>query len=213
MGNIENSNRIEIIDTETVDKNLDELSLKSEEVLAIGEFRAIESWIKWYDIDLAIDRKNNWFYIISGENVLNIPLSIEEIGEVAKILKGIFNAKWDFNSDNEELLLRWKQNKRRIVGDWGYLWPEHLLHENEETTHGFVKDGKWEFVNQSAMIYENNITEEIFKFAQKVKWIPIENWNIKWVCKWPINKECKQWLWFSENDITKTIKQKARRKK
>jgi hypothetical protein len=200
MTSFEKNNGVDIIDTESVTQKLKTLESNIQHTLAIGIIKWLESTIENtnYDLDLAIDRENNKYYIISGIYSLNIPLSFDTlVGMLKLIIKGLNANEW-----REELLLRWKENKRTIIGDWGYLNKSHKVLWNVEQTHGtIIENGVEKFVNQTKMEKNNNKTEEIYKFIQSVKWVPIEEWDIKWVCNWPINNECKKWLWFGDKKL------------
>ena len=129
----------------------------------------IDAQIKWYDIDLAVDRENNeYYYIWNKTNSLRIKLTMENLVEVWWVLVDLFK---------NDLKLVWNIHERKIVNNQLLDWRT------------FVSN--WEYG-----LTKNDI-EELFVFVMNTKWIEKDDWEIEnSVCaNWNVNDECLNALW------------------
>jgi len=129
--------------------------------------KIIDSQIPDFDIDMTYDKKNDKFYFISWNQKLNIPLNLNQIDEIWKVIIKLINNK-------NELWITWKQDFRRIF-EVTLFWDKR----DHEIHYKWLKF-KWNTLDIEFAKKENNNTEELYKFTQIAKWIPKENWVIEW---------------------------------
>lgn len=161
-----------------IQSSLDNLEAKAEKWVAIWLIKALNNDIEWNnEIKLSI-REDSWkpqYYIIwwKENTLLNIPLDIESLEEFCNQIETLMNFEWKIQ------LLWWKE--WRAIADKQLLWwstrANKLIYKWLET---------WSDI--SYYIAENNKTEELFAFVQRLKWIPEEDWIIDKSIKnsWPI---------------------------
>lgn len=153
----------EIIDNEITERELDNMSRKSEERVAfVTEKLSIEIALSrldggiQYDIDMAQDTEKNEYFFIHNDtkSVLNIPLSANKAKELMTFL-----AK-----------LLWSEKNIEIAGDATHrdIVLDDLMSFNE------IILSKWWELNFS----ENEI-EEIFLFCKAVQWKEIKHGDIE----------------------------------
>lgn len=165
----------ESLDLKTqIDKSLDNAEIKARINEAVGMLRIIDSQIPDFDIDMIYDRKNDKFYFVSWSERLNIPLKTNEIQKIWETLVRLLNNK-------NKLWITWKQDFRRIY-EVTLFWSE----KNNEVFYKWTKF-EWNSLNMEKAIANNNSIEEMYKFTQKLKWIPEKDWIIKW------------WIWTSKD--------------
>ena len=150
----------EIIDNENVDKKLCNIEDNSERCEVERILSIIDSQTK-YDIDLAYNSRTWKYRFISGETVLNIPLTASKLEEVWDIIVEMLN--------NDDIYIGWYKFWRYIKVDeiWKFgIFNRDIIPMNDKS---FTKNEK----------------EELFKFVMDVKWIPIWDWEIEWpIIKW-----------------------------
>jgi hypothetical protein len=150
-----------------IDSNLD--NLEKNEALKLINF--IDSEIPWFNIDLTYDEKNDNFYIISWEQKLNIALKVEEIEEIWIALINILN-------NNRKIWITWKFDFRKI-----YQVPRLWWSARWKTL--FYSWIKSDWTNSYEAEKNNRFVEEVYKFTQKLKWIPEEQWATeRWMRQW-----------------------------
>lgn len=161
------------IDNESLDLNnqIENLISNTEKKIKINEvlnmLKIIDSQIPDFDIDMTYDKKNDKFYFISWNQKLNIPLDLNWIEEMWKIITKLLNNKND-------LWITWKVDFRRIF-EVKLFWNAR----DNEVLYRWTKLD-WNTLNKEKAIANNNTIEEIYKFTQMVKWIPKDKWIIEW---------------------------------
>ncbi len=141
-------------------KNIEQVAKTNQ---ALGMLKIIDSQIPDFDIDMTYDKKNDKFYFVSWSQKLNIPLSLNEIEEMWKIITKLLNNK-------NELWITWKVDFRRIF-EVTFFWTEVYYKWTKLD---------WNTLNTEKAIANNNIAEELYKFSQIVKWMPKDKWVINW---------------------------------
>lgn len=161
------------IDNESLDLNnqIENLISNTEKKVKINEvlnmLKIIDSQIPDFDIDMTYDKKNDKFYFISWNQKLNIPLDLNWIEEMWKIITKLLNNK-------NNLWITWKVDFRRIF-EVKLFWNAR----DNEVLYRWTKLD-WNTLNKEKAIANNNTIEEIYKFTQMVKWIPKDKWIIEW---------------------------------
>lgn len=158
----------EALDLKTqIDNLINDSEQKAKANEALGMLKIFDSLIKDFDIDMSYDKKNDKFYFLSWNEVLNIPMNINEIQSVWEALVKLLNNK-------NNLWITWKQDFRRIF--------ENKLFWTDRDNQVFYKwtELKWNTLVIEDAILNNNFTEELYRFSQKVKGIPEKDWIIKW---------------------------------
>jgi len=166
----------ESLDLKTqIDKSLDNAEQKAKANEALGMLKIFDAQIPDFDIDMTYDKKNDKFYFVSWDEVLNIAMDINKIAEVWDALIKLLNNK-------NKLWITWKQDFRRIFEDrffWNDAW--------NQVYYKWTKF-KWNNLDLNEAINNNNFAEELYRFTQKIKNIPEKDWIIKW------------WIW-KQNEI------------
>ncbi|MDD3646689.1 MAG: hypothetical protein PHH06_04775 [Candidatus Gracilibacteria bacterium] len=162
---LEHNTNLEYIDTEkNTDELLNNLEFKTEEALALGIVKQLDKQLKeGYDIDFAIDRKKNQYYIIVNDNILNLPLDINSLEKFGNDVVNLLNY----------------DGKIQLIGgeDWRAIAEVQWLGGSagaKKIVDNPLKYGK----NLAYYVYENNKTEELFKFIQLLKKVPESDWKI-----------------------------------
>lgn len=169
MNTLDNVQSFEKIDNERKEINW-KLDLK-EKSIAIEILNKVDANVP-FDIDLIYNNQNKKYYFIWNEKIsLNIPLKFKDLNKIWDILIKIWN---------KDIQLFWDLYWRTISEN---TWLPNLI-ENEIVS------------NKKANLSKNEI-EELFIFIMKVKWIPINDWQIDdSVCKNSNpTDECKNTLW------------------
>ncbi len=166
------SEKLMSIDNETgiepkINKGIKNVEQVAKTNQALGMLKIIDSQIPDFDIDMTYDKKNDRFYFVSWNQKLNIPLDLNWIEEMWKIITKLLNNK-------NELWITWKVDFRRIF--------EVKLFWNARDSEVLYKWTKldWNTLNTEKAIANNNTIEEIYRFTQIVKWIPKDKWVIEW---------------------------------
>lgn len=158
-----------------IDRSLDNADQKAKANEALGMLKIFDSQIPEFDIDMTYDKKNDKFYFVSWNELLNIAMDIWKIQEIWDAIVKLLNNK-------NKLWITWKQDFRMIFED-KFLW-------NDAWNQVYYKwtQFKWNSLDLNEAIINNNFAEELYRFTQRVKKIPEKEWIIKW------------WIW-SSNEI------------
>lgn len=180
---------IEIIDNEEhISQNIDKLKWQSEALIALWMIKFIDSQVTNHDIDLAYDKSNSRFYMISNNtNLLNIPLTLSEIEEYGEKLIVWLNAKKD-------LYIRWSFSQRSVYIDDSFRdWKN----SSDTVVDRHVDSWISKLERQYEISIRNDLVEEFYVFLMNTLWVPIEEWDInREMCEWwVVTMECKLSLW------------------
>lgn len=158
-----------------IDRSLDNADQKAKANEALGMLKIFDSQIPEFDIDMTYDKKNDKFYFVSWNELLNIAMDIWKIQEVWDAIVKLLNNK-------NKLWITWKQDFRRIY-EVRFFW-------NEADNQVYYKwtQFRWNSLDLNEAIINNNFAEELYRFTQRIKKIPEKDWIIKW------------WIW-SSNEI------------
>ncbi|MDD3793342.1 MAG: hypothetical protein PHI37_00850 [Candidatus Gracilibacteria bacterium] len=149
-----------------IDGAIDNAEQKAKVYEALGMLKIFDSQIPDFDIDMTYDKKNDKFYFVSGNEILNIPMNIDKIGEIGEVLVKLLNNK-------NKLGITGKQDFRMIFED-SFLGNEA---GNQIYYKGTQFRGNTLDLNEA--INNNNFAEELYRFTQGVKKIPEKDWIIK----------------------------------
>lgn len=149
-----------------IEKDLVSAEEKAKVNEALGMLKIFDSKIPDFDIDMTYDKKNDKFFFISWNELLNIAMDIWKIQEVWDAIVKLLNNK-------NKLWITWKQDFRRIYED-NFFWNAR---DNQVYYKWTPLD--WNNLDLDLAINNNNFVEELYKFTQKVKWIPEKNWIIQ----------------------------------
>ena len=197
---------IELLDEDVILAKLDELgnqidakTLREVALIILWENRARFEDI-WHDIDIVNVSENNSLYLSIGTEAIKIPTSNES--EIATFCDDLYNVL----SDTRTLAITWDINERTIVEiDW--LFDDEILSKNVPSTWYDEKDKQPE--NISEMVSSNNYVEELYKFTQKVKWVPEIDWKIlstKILASWESTTDFFDNMWQQEDDVLSYVK-------
>ena len=175
MGQVENTWEIVLIDNEHEKMNeLLEQAENRKHKIALWILNKIDSDVPKYDIDLAIDRSDNTYRIIWNDNVsFNLSLDLDSLDLYCDDIIKLLNYDWDIQ------LIWWKE--WRAIAEKNLIWWSALADR-------LVNNSQEHWLTDEHNRSENNKTEELFKFVQTLKWVPIEDWIISDSIKksWPI---------------------------
>ena len=165
--------QIDIIDDEKILGALDSLEdnsqssqLEKQGLLLLGEYRerVAESW---YDIDLAKAWES--LYITNGlDEALNVKIS--DHNELRSVLDDVVLLL----NEQRPLAISWDDNERSIY-ETSRL--DTMIME-KVTKKEWTKGNSEVQVNVNEIVANNNYVEELYKFTQNVKGIPVEEWDI-----------------------------------
>nr|MDD3720155.1 hypothetical protein [Candidatus Gracilibacteria bacterium] len=163
MGNLnspENGMNIEILRYQEIEKKLNKLEQKSQERVALSLLNSYQP--EKYPVDLAIDRKNNQYYIISGNEVLKIRLDYKNLESYLKQIKTLLDT-------NNELMLKGQFSFRTIYEDNIGPWNKKLIEHKDK--------GIGQLERKKEIEGMNNLVEEMYRFAKNVKGEKIDSIN------------------------------------
>lgn len=181
----ENWMDIEVLRYKEIEKKLNSLEQKSEERVALTLLKSYQP--EKYPVDLAVDRRNNQYYIISWNEVLKIRLDYNNLESYLKQIKSLLDA-------NNELILKWQFSFRTIQEDkWGPFNKKLIEHKDKWI---------WQLERQKEIEWMNNLVEEMYRFAKVVRWEKIDSINTS-------GSAIKSWvLWTTNTATTEEIKRK-----
>lgn len=188
MGNLnspENWMNIEILRYQEIEKKLNKLEQKSQERVALSLLNSYQP--EKYPVDLAIDRKNNQYYIISWNEVLKIRLDYKNLESYLKQIKTLLDT-------NNELMLKWQFSFRTIYEDNIWPWNKKLIEHKDK--------GIGQLERKKEIEWMNNLVEEMYRFAKNVKWEKIDSINTD-------DSALRSWvLWTPDTSEIQEIKRK-----